>query len=128
MTKQLICSRFSIKLQEGFFEVNLETSFDWTHISMSYIGPEDGQGIRIYSDWQKVAEDDKEKTSSGMVVPGDGMVVAGRRLKDDDYLYASFSLDELLKTWRQSAGSDEIDMDKWRIINNFKDGNIDSKE
>ena len=62
---------------------------------MSYIGPEDGQGIRIYQDGQKVAED-KEKTSSGMVAPGDGMIVAGRRLKNDNYLYASFNLDELL--------------------------------
>ena len=62
---------------------------------MSYIGPEDGQGIRIYQDGQKVAED-KENTSSGMVVPGNGMLVAGRRLNDDDYWYASFNLDELL--------------------------------
>ena len=31
-----------------------------------------------------------------MVVPGDGMLVAGRKLKDADYWYVSFHLDELL--------------------------------
>ena len=86
---------FDTKITDGQFNVGINNSPEWIHVTMNYMGPEDGQGIRIYRDGRGVAED-KEKTSSSMAAPRDGMIVAGRLFTNTYNLYATFNLDELL--------------------------------
>ena len=61
---------------------------------LNYIGPNNGEGVRIYYDGLEVASDtDKyeEPFSSG-----DGRIVVGRRYKKSDEKYASVMVDELI--------------------------------
>ena len=61
---------------------------------LNYIGPGDGQGIRIYLNGAlKGSDDTKEEVTTS---PGYGRVVVGRYSTDQDDKYASADFDELL--------------------------------
>ena len=68
----------------------------WTHIVLNYIGPENGQGFRIYYNKAKLDGGSTKSTNLGPTstphTPGDGTVVVGRVLGD----YTSVAIDELL--------------------------------
>ena len=63
----------------------------WTHIVLNYIGPSDGQGIRVYG-----MEVLNGITQDAAHPAGDGRVVVGRRYTDQDTDYASMQIDELI--------------------------------
>ena len=60
---------------------------------LNYIGPSDGQGIRVYNDGAEVANVTTKVAGSDS--PGDGRVVVGRLYTDRDMLYVSVQIDEL---------------------------------
>ena len=61
---------------------------------LNYIGPNDGEGIRIYYNGVQVTSDTAKTARSHSA--GDGRIVAGRRRTDIDAYYASMQIDELI--------------------------------
>ena len=66
----------------------------WTHIVLNYIGPNDGQGIRIYFDGLKVKSDTDKRARSYSA--GNGRIVVGRKFTNQDRDYVSVEMDELI--------------------------------
>ena len=66
----------------------------WTHLFINDIGPEDGEGIRIYYDGVRRGNDTSMSLYSFNT--GDGRIVIGRRETDSDDNYGSAQLDELI--------------------------------
>ena len=60
---------------------------------MSYIGPNDGEGIRVYINGQEVANVTTRHVASRSA--GDGRIVVGRFYTDRNIRYASVQVDEL---------------------------------
>ena len=71
-----------------------KVSSEWTHVVLNYIGPHNGQGIRIYLD--RVLTGSGTRKSVGHHSHGEGRVVVGREFTHLDYAYGSVSVDELL--------------------------------
>ena len=78
-------------MTDGFFYTPIERPARSTHIVLNYIGPNNGQGTRIYIDGIQTAS--SNVISSYTFQPGAGRVVIGRLSIDD---YASVDVDELL--------------------------------
>ena len=83
-----------VVLQDGQFYTSDPTPARWFHIVLNYIGPNDGEGIRIYYNGVKVASDTTKGARSRSA--GDGRIVVGRGLTNKDKDYASVQVDELL--------------------------------
>ena len=71
------------------------TTYTWTHVILNYIGPNNGQGIKIYlNGWLAVTQTTRPGMNS--FGNGDGGIVVGRLLKNQDKGYASVLVDELI--------------------------------
>ena len=83
-----------VRLTDGEFSVAIDKISGWFHLLLNYIGPNNGQGIRIYYDGVEVGSADtkKRKTSTG----GNGRIAIGRLYYDLDDVYDSVQVDELL--------------------------------
>ena len=89
----LTCSRYFIRLSSGEFDVNIPKPPGWFHVVFNFIGPNYGQGLRIYYDGDLYGG---ENFSSSLETDGDGRVVIGRAFYEQNDLYASAQVDELL--------------------------------
>ena len=81
---------------------------NWAHIVLNYIGPDDGQGIRIYRDGSPYYG--SETKDGGNYSPGDGNVILGRYYEDfyqDSDPYTGASIDELL-FFNETLNSTEV--------------------
>ena len=87
--------RFRLNLAEGHFHTDHTLPTGWTHIVLNYIGPNNEQGIRVFSDGAEVASDTVKDTSNSYPA-GDGRIVVGRYLTNQDQKYASIQVDELI--------------------------------
>ena len=94
MFRLICCFRVIASVLDGRFSLQSYLPIGWTHIVLNYIGPNDGQGIRIYNDATEKANDTSkyEKIYS----PGDGRIVVGRYETDKDRNYVSVQVDELI--------------------------------
>ena len=61
---------------------------------LNYIGPNDGEGIKIFIDGVEVTSDTTK--GGGSYPTGDGRIVVGRSETDYDFFYGSAQVDELL--------------------------------
>ena len=61
---------------------------------LNYIGPNDGQEMKIYYDGTQIESDTTK--FPGTLSAGDGRIVVGRRYTNTDYHYASVRVDELI--------------------------------
>ena len=87
--------RFIVYVSNGHFLTDVPSTSGWTHIVLNYIGHEDGQGIRIYTDGVQVGTETAR--SSGSDDAGDGRVAIGRWvLTMSNWQYTSLQLDELM--------------------------------
>ena len=69
---------------------------DWIHIVVNYIGSNEGEGVRMYINGEKM-DSDTEKTAGHLTYStGDGRIVVGRRRTDKDQDYVSVQVDELI--------------------------------
>ena len=66
----------------------------WTHITLNYIGPNNGQGIQIYHNGVQIGNDATK--SGGTLSSGDGRVAVGRWRAFDDDWYGRVDVDEVL--------------------------------
>ena len=86
--------RFLLYLPDRQFYKYSSRPTRWTHVVLNYIGPNNGQGIRIYYDGTEVASD--STTSGDSKLAGDGRIVVGRAYTNLDEDYASVQVDELI--------------------------------
>ena len=63
---------------------------------LNYLGPNNGQGIRVYYDGVQTKSDEMKETLVNPYQPGDGRVVLGRELIDSNSRYASADIDDFL--------------------------------
>ena len=61
---------------------------------LNYIGPDDGQGIKMFYDGAEVASDTSKTERSNPV--REGRIVVGRTYTDKDEAYGSVQVDELI--------------------------------
>ena len=76
-----------------YFWVFLSRPTGWTHVVMNYIGPNNGEGIKVYYNGEEVASD-----TTPLSYPcgsGDGRIVLGRAYTAIDKDYSSIEIDEL---------------------------------
>ena len=92
-------------MKDGYFTIELPMPARWVHVTLNYIGPENGQGIRIYLDGTEVGS----RTTKTVLarVAGDGRIVVGRRFTNQDMDYANVQVDEL-NFFNQSLTSAEV--------------------
>ena len=90
----LVHFRGRVYLPDGKFSADYPQPSGWTHFLLNYIGPSDGDGIRVYSNGVEVASD-TTKTSESFPV-GNGRVVVGRFYTNWDALYATAEVDEII--------------------------------
>ena len=88
-----IC-RFEVHSPDAYFLTDLTPTTGWTHIVLNYLGPSNGQGIRIYYNGTEVGSD-ISKTEE-IKVTADGRIVVGRALTNYNDFYASIHIDELI--------------------------------
>ena len=81
--------------QKGSFDVSSPLPSGWTHVVLNYIGPEDGQGIRLFYNGTEVANDDTYRCCTQQEA-ADGRILVGKYLLDGDNFYSSVQLDELI--------------------------------
>ena len=94
-TLLLLCFRFDLFLLDGWFHYESHRRpFQWTHIVLNYIGPNNSEGIRIFYDGVEVASDTTNITTTHSA--GDGRIVVGRGYTDNDERYSSVQIDELI--------------------------------
>ena len=74
---------------------------------MNYIGPNDGEGVRIYYDGEEVASGTTKSSSSYSA--GDGKITVGRYYTNVNTLYASVQVDELV-FFNQTLSNDNINL------------------
>ena len=89
-----ILFRQSVIVSDGFFAAVHSAPTSWTHIVMNYVGPNDGEGVRMFLNGMEVTSD-TTKTSASLHASGDGRITLGRDLRGDGY-YLSVQFDELL--------------------------------
>ena len=77
----------------------------WTHVALNYIGPDNGQGIRIYHDGVQTGSDNI--TSEETFLAGEDWVVVGRFYTKRNQEYATVDVDELL-FFNQELSDQEI--------------------
>ena len=105
--------RFLIYLMDGrFVNGQLPIPSGWIHIVLNYIGPDNGQGIRIYEDG--VLTGSEVTKSGGTYSAGDGRVVVGRPYVDLNVQHGWVNVDELL-FFNQSLNDQQV----WGIKNIF---------
>ena len=73
---------------------------------LNYIGPNDGEGIRIYYDGTEVVRDTDK--SAWSYPAEDGRIVLRRQYTDQDRLYSSIQVDELI-FFNEKLNSNDID-------------------
>ena len=100
--------RHDFFLYDGFFDHWNNVPSGWTHIVVNYIGPGGGttEGIYVYYNGNKLAED--TTISSATLQAGNGRVVVGRHLPEEDKDYAGVEVDELL-LFNNNLDDDDID-------------------
>ena len=95
-----------MNLPNGYFVESHPRPSGWTYVVLNYIGPNSGEGIRIYMDGSEVGSDTSKRVWSGST--GDGRVVIGRYYTDQDKEYSSVHIDELIY-FNNSLTNEEID-------------------
>ena len=66
----------------------------WIHAVFNFIGPNDGQGIRIYEDGNQIGSDNTKYRTSNSA--SSQAIAIGRIYTDDDHYYGSVQVDEVL--------------------------------
>ena len=90
----LLSSRFRVNLQDGHFTAFPNKPTGWTQVVLNYIGPNNGQGLRVFYNGTQVATDNTKSTA--LFTSGDGRIVVGRYYTGRRQRYASVEVDKLM--------------------------------
>ena len=83
----------------------------WFHIVINYLGPNEGEGIRIYNNGIEVGNDTTKGNGRCTIddCQPDGQIVVGRYFTRMDLQYVSLQVDELA-FFNTALSEDEITM------------------
>ena len=84
------CCNYVVFLTNGLFHVAVSKSSEWVHSVTNFVGPNNGQGIRVYHDGQLIGHDSRKSTFSPLQNPVNGKISIGKFDR-----YASVQVDEL---------------------------------
>ena len=101
-----MCCSFEILRQDVTFGTGTPKPSGWTHIVVNYLGPNNGEGNRIYYNGTEVARS-TTKTSHGFSA-GDGIVVGRYRTNINNH-YGNVQVDELI-FFNEALSQDDITM------------------
>ena len=90
----LLSFRIFLNLPDGYFYLKDPRLSGWIHVTLNYLGPNIGEGIKIFYDGTEVVSDTTK--DGGSFPAGDGRIVLGRFFTDTDEKYTSMQVDELL--------------------------------
>ena len=102
-----------MSLVDSYYITSCTKPTGWTHIVMNYLGPNDGEGVRIYIDGAEVASTSYRYDESRPA--GDGKIVVGRYYTEGHTDLASVQVDELIY-----FNASLIDTDVQSIYNSVK--------
>ena len=88
----LLSFRIFLILPHGYFYLKYPRPSGWIHVTLNYLGPNIGEGIKIFYDGTEVASDTTK--DRGSFPAGDGRIVVGRFFTDTDEKYTSMQVDE----------------------------------
>ena len=115
------CHFRRISLSQANFEASTQIDLPsgWFHNVINYIGPAEGQGIRIYKDGTQVANHTtkSDPTCQHPQCRPDGKIVVGRDNTRRDRGYCSFQVDELA-FFNKALSQEEITMLSQHTDNN----------
>ena len=86
--------RFQVNIDDGLLQAYPYRPSGWTHFVPNYVGPNNGDGIRIFYDGVEVGSDTTKGTNS--FPTGDGRIAVGRRFTNEDRNYPSVQVDDLV--------------------------------
>ena len=89
--------RFDVSISGPTFLTLGNKPCGWIHLVINFIGPAEGEGIRIYHDGVEVANDTTKSygTCQHPACRPDGRIVVGRQYTKMGLGYCSFQVDEL---------------------------------
>ena len=81
---------------DGFFRLFVSKPTGWFHVVLNLIGPNNGEGFRIYHDGNMMGR--TTEVQGGTYTEGDGRIVIGRRFtgSTENHIYTSVTVEELL--------------------------------
>ena len=85
--------RFYVRLPDGQFSTYHNDPSGWTHVVLNYIGPNNGEGIRIYFNEAEVKSDTTKSAVFQIQMEMVGLLLEKH---DYDQKYASVQVDELI--------------------------------
>ena len=102
---------YDVTLYSGEFSATAIKPSGWFHVVINYIGPNEGEGIRIYHDGVQVSN--KTTKSQGLchttACRPDGRIVVGRLKIREESNYCSLHIDELT-LFNEALSEEEITM------------------
>ena len=89
--------RYHVSFNDSRFLAKAYKPSGWFHVVINFIGPAEGEGIRIYQDGVEVANDTTKsfRTCQDASCRPDGRIVVGRQYTTMDRGYCSLQVDEL---------------------------------
>ena len=99
--------RYRVTLSNGHFTKFITKTSGWFHVILKFIGPNEGEGIRIYHDGVEVGS--KTTTGGNSKDNGTRRIVIGRYFVEPPDIHSSMQVDELL-FFNQLLTDDEITM------------------
>ena len=103
----LFVFRVDVWLTDGYFYTSNPTPTGWFHIVLNYIGPNNGEGIRMFINGAEVASKTTKSVSSYTPSSGDGRIIVGRTFTNSYERYTSLQIDELVY-FNQDLNTEEI--------------------
>ena len=89
-----IIFRGAVDTTNGWYGAGVTKPTDWIHFVLNFIGASDGEGVRIFINGVLVGSD--TTITSYSYTQGDGRIVLGRMVTNEDKEYASAVFDDLL--------------------------------
>ena len=83
-------------MPEGRFRYSLTRTSTWTHIVLNYIGPNNGEGIKMYENGGLKGINIIKLPGSTSYQNGNGRIVVGRQFTGSNDYYASIEIDEFV--------------------------------
>ena len=88
---------YDVSLNSATFFATASKPSGWFHVVINYMGPDEGEGIRIYHDGVQVANATTKSTNTCQHVAcrPDGTILVGRLKTRQESNYCSLQVDEL---------------------------------
>ena len=88
--------RGEVALNQGTFNAQTSKPTGWTHAVLNYLGPDAGQGVRLFLNGVQVAADANQEPLGYTRAIGSGSINIGRGLAGYNDFYMGVQVDEVV--------------------------------